>query len=234
MMVSSLRISRVLMGSLTEKRRTNVRDPYGLAKERSLVLIKPDGLMRGVVGLLLTRFENVGLKMVGLKLLQPTKERLDKHFPQSDEWLIGIGDKTMASYQEFGIDAKEALGTSDPRAIGLIVRDWNYDYLMMGPVIAIVFEGPRAVQAVRKLIGHTLPYKADPGTIRGDFSINTPDLANLVGSSCKNVVHASGTVDEAITEIECWFAPDELCEWERVDTFLMFLEGRNTAKRRTS
>ena len=198
-----------------------------LMHEQTLVLIKPDGVMRGLTCQILQRFEQAGLKIVGLKILRTTRSQLDNHFPQSEEWVLGMGQKTLETYAEYDIDPFEILGTRDPKEIGEKIKEWNYAYLMTGPVIAVVFEGIHAIDVVRKLIGHTLPYRANPGTIRGDFSINSPDLANVAGSACKNLVHASGNKEESEQEIQCWFTPAELISWERADEFLMFLLGEN-------
>lgn len=198
-----------------------------IMREQTLVLVKPDGVMRGLTCQILQRFEQVGFKIVGLKILLATRSQLDNHFPRSEEWILGMGQKTLDTCVEYDIDPIEILNTRDPREIGEIIREWNYLYLMAGPVVAVVLEGVHAIDVVRKLVGHTLPYRADPGTIRGDFSINSPDLANVVGSACKNLVHASANIEEAEQEIRCWFSQEELISWERTDEFLMFMLGEN-------
>ena len=198
-----------------------------MMREQTLVLVKPDGVMRGLTCQILQRFEQAGLKMVGLKILRTTRSQLDNHFPQSEEWVLGMGQKTLETYAEYGIDPMEILDTRDPKEIGEMIREWNYSYLMTGPVVAVVLEGIHAIDVVRKLVGHTLPYRADPGTIRGDFSINSPDLANVARSACKNLIHASANREEAEQEIQCWFSQEELISWERTDEFLMFLLGEN-------
>lgn len=196
--------------------------------ERTLVLIKPDGVKRGIACQILQRFEQAGLKMVGLKILYADRARLDGHFPKSEEWIIGMGQKTIESYDEYGLDPVEVFGTRDPKKLGERIKQWNYDYLSMGPIIAVVLEGVHAIDTVRKFIGNTLPYRATPGTIRGDFSLNSPDLANLIGGACKNLVHASGNKEEAKQEIACWFDSDEIISWERTDEFMTFLQGEST------
>ena len=196
--------------------------------ERTLVLIKPDAVMRGLIGVICQRFEQAGLKIVACKLVFPTRKLLDGHFPKSEDWIRGMGEKTLETYQEYRIDPVEILGTADPLEIGQKIKEWNYRYLTLGPVMVMVLEGIHAVDTVRKLIGHTLPYKAGPGTIRGDFSINAPDLANVVGSACKNLVHASGTTEEAEQEVANWFSPAELVVWQRTDDFMHFVLGEFT------
>ena len=196
--------------------------------ERTLVLIKPDAVMRGLIGVIYQRFEQAGLKIVACKMVFPTRKLLDGHFPKSEEWIRGMGEKTLETYREYGIDPVDILGTADALAIGQKIKEWNYRYLTLGPVMVIALEGIHAVDTVRKLIGHTLPYKASPCTIRGDFSINASDLANVVGSACKNLVHASGTTEEAEQEIANWFSSAELLAWQRTDDFVHFVLGEFT------
>lgn len=196
--------------------------------EHTLVLIKPDAVMRGLIGTIFQRFEQAGLKIVACKMVHPTREMLDNHFPKSEDWVRKMGEKTLETYQEYGIDPVEFLGTDDALAIGQKIKEWNYRYLTLGPVMAVVLEGIHSVDTVRKFVGHTLPYKAKPGTIRGDFSVNAPDLANVVGSACKNLVHASGTIEEAEQEVANWFSPAELIVWERADDFMHFVLGEFT------
>lgn len=203
-----------------------------MTREQTLVLIKPDGLMRGIACQILQRFEQAGLKIVGLKILRADRSRLDGHFPKSEKWIMEMGKKTLEAYKEYELDPLETFGTRNPEEIGEKIKQWNYDYLMMGPVIAVVLEGIHAIDVVRKFVGHTLPYRAAPGTIRGDFSINSPDLANISGSACKNLIHASGNKEEAKQEIACWFNPNEIVSWERTDEFLTFLQGENIRPKR--
>lgn len=180
-----------MVGTIEKKARKMMR-------EQTLVLIKPDALMRGIACQILQRLEQSGLKIVGLKILRADRSRLDGHFPKSEKWIVEMGRKTLEAYEEYGLDPLETLGTKDPKEIGERIKEWNYGYLTIGPVIAVVFEGIHAIDTVRKFVGHTLPYRAAPGTIRGDFSINSPDLANIIGSACKNLIHASGNKEEAV------------------------------------
>lgn len=191
--------------------------------ERTLVLIKPDAVLRGIIGQIIERFERVGLRVAGLKLVQPKKEQLDIHFPACDKaWVSGMGKKSLENYEKLGINPVEEIGKKDPFEIGKIILGWNYDYLLSGPVAAIVLEGPRAISVVRKIIGHTIPAEASPGTIRGDFSINSTDHANAEKCACKNVVHASGNSEEADRECAAWFKVNELVNYARADKQAMF------------
>jgi len=191
--------------------------------ERTLVLIKPDGVKRGIIGEIIARFEKAGLKPVGMKMIWVDKDLVAKHYPTDRvELLKGIGEKTLNSYAEIGKDAKKELGTDDPVEIGKLVNAWNMEALSIGPVIAIVFEGIHAVATVRKITGFTLPHSAAPGTIRGDYSIDSPALANERKRPVRNLIHASGNLEEAEYEIKLWFRPEELHSYKRADEDVMF------------
>jgi len=190
--------------------------------EKTVVLVKPDGVMRGLVGEVISRFERAGLKLVALRMVQIDKAFAQKHQPTSDEWLEGIGAKTLGSYEKFGRDAKKELGTDDPKEIGELVANWNLEYLTSGPIVSMIWEGHNSIDMVRKMIGNTLPAFAVPGTIRGDFSKDSPALANAMKRGIRNVVHASGNKEEASNEIDLWFGPEDVHEYERADWGAMF------------
>ncbi|MFQ5945931.1 MAG: nucleoside-diphosphate kinase [Anaerolineae bacterium] len=190
--------------------------------ERTLVLLKPDAVQRGLVGTILARFEEAGLKIVALKLLLVDPEFVSAHYPNTPEWIRGMGKKTLASYEEHGKDPIEEVGTDDPQAIGEMVKGWNVEYLTSGPVAACVVEGLHAIQVVRKMCGHTLPYLAEPGTIRGDFSVASPIAANLLKRAVRNLIHASSTPEEAGHEIAHWFSDEELVQFDSTDESALF------------
>lgn len=186
-----------------------------LLKERTVVLVKPDGVKRGLIGRVLTRFEESGLKIIGLKMVWVDRELAMKHYPESrTELLKGIGEKTLATYEKYGRDPEEDLGTKDPLELGKMVNKWNIDFVTEGPVVAILLEGLHAIDNVRMVAGNTLPVFAQPGTIRGDFSIDSPALANAEQRAVRNIIHASGNPEEAQYEAELWFHNDEIQDYE--------------------
>ncbi len=190
--------------------------------EQTLVILKPDAVMRGLVGEIVTRFEKVGLKIVGAKVVLADKKLAQKHYPVEREAFIrGMGLKTLENYEKLGIDPKKELGTSDALEIGKIIRDWLDDLITGGPVFAMVLEGPHAVELVRKMCGHTLPLLAAPGTIRGDLSFDSSYLANTGKRAIKNLIHASGTIEEAQYEIPLWFNAKEIHSYKRVEESVM-------------
>jgi len=157
--------------------------------ERTLIIFKPDSVMRGIVGEILTRFERVGLKIVGAKMLSPDYEHYFQHY--------------------------EGIGTLKTRK-GEEIFESQLKNMLQGPVIAMVLEGVDAVETVRKMVGATEPKSALPGTIRGDFAHVSYSQANESGKSVSNVVHASADAQEAEKEIDHWFANSELYDYEAV------------------
>ncbi len=185
--------------------------------ERTLVVLKPDAIQRGIVGDVIGRFEKIGLKIIGVKMVLITEEIANKHYPVTrTEFIEGMGKKTLENYKEQGMDPKKEMGTESPKEIGLMVQKWLVKFITSDPVVAIVLEGPHAVELVRKVCGHTLPAKALPGTIRGDYSFDSSYLANSKKRPIRNLIHASGTVDEAEYEISLWFSETELYTYDTV------------------
>lgn len=185
--------------------------------ERTLIVLKPDGLQRGIAGEIITRFERVGLKLVGAKMLRPDKDLADKHYPKDRKAFIeGMGNKTLENYEEQGKDPHADFGHADAHKIGLMLQEWLVEFITSDPVLALVFEGPHAVELARKIVGHTLPFKAQPGTIRGDFSFDSAALANDSKRPIRNLVHASGDVEEAKFEVSLWFNDDEIFGYDTV------------------
>ena len=184
--------------------------------QRSLVLMKPDAVKRGIVGEILHRFERAGLKMVAVKLIQPGAALAEKHYPNTEKWKSTVGQRTIDECKANGIDLMENIGTTDPLKVGEIVKKWNEDFLKSGPVLAIVFEGVNAVERVRALVGNTVPSKAQAGTVRGDFSLDSALAANRRSRTIYNLIHASGSNEEAQFEIDLWFKEDEILSYRRI------------------
>lgn len=189
-------------------------------KQQTVVLIKPDGVKRGLIGEVLTRFEKAGLKPVAMKMISVEAELVGKHYADREEYHKTVGTKTLENYQKYGLDAGETLGTMDPIEIGRLVRKWNMEFLTSGPVVAMVLAGENAVEIVRKMIGHTFPQVAAPGTIRGDLSIESAMGSNLEKRSTRNLIHASGSVEEADFEKQLWFKKSEIYAYKRVEESL--------------
>jgi nucleoside-diphosphate kinase len=179
-------------------------------KERTYVMIKPDGVKKGLIGEIIRRFEQRDLKIVALEMFQPTVEQIDNHYPKEEAWIRRVGQKTLGTYEKYNLDPMEKLGTKDEFEIGKMVRSWLVDYMVSAPLVRMVVEGVHAVDMVRKIVGPTMPYLAEMGTIRGDYSADSPAIANMEKRPVMNLIHASETPEEAQHEIEHWFGGREV------------------------
>jgi len=180
--------------------------------EKTLVLIKPDGVARGKVGAIISRFEDVGLKIVATKMVHPSKEDVDKHYALTEEWMQTVYTKAKEKYQAEGQD----FPYPDHKAYGEEIKRGLVDFLRSAPVLALVLEGEMAISLVRKLVGATEPASSAPGTIRGDMSHDTYALSNSQSRPLRNLIHASGNAEEAENEIKIWFTETELYKYEHV------------------
>jgi nucleoside-diphosphate kinase len=190
--------------------------------ERTLILIKPDGVQRALTGAILARLERAGLKIVALRMVRAERSTLERHYPSEDEWVRTIGGKTKEAFETYGWDVRARMGTDDALEIGRRVRGWLIDFMQTAPIVAAVLEGVHAVSVTRKLVGATLPVFAAPGTIRGDFATDAPTAANEDQRPVRNLIHASGTVEEAAHEVGLWFRPGDMYAYLRADDGAMF------------
>lgn len=181
--------------------------------EKTLVLIKPDGVARAKVGEIMSRFENVGLKIRALKMVHAKQEDVDKHYALTEEWMQTVYSKAKAKYEADGQD----FPYPDHKAYGEEIKRGLVDFLRSAPIIAIVLEGEMAISLVRKLVGATEPASSAPGTIRGDLSHDTYALSNAQNRPLRNLIHASGNAEEAAHEIRLWFTDTELYDYEHVN-----------------
>ena len=187
--------------------------------EQSLVIIKPDGVQRSLIGEVIQRYERIGFKLVGLKLVVPTAEQAKNHYMiGGEEWLEEVGRKAAAAYEKKGLKSPFAT----PRENGVAILNANTKYLASGPVVAMVWQGAHVVEVVRKLTGGTEPRTSDIGSIRGDFVHDSYQLADADARSIRNLLHASGTADEAQKEIPIWFAKNELFNYRLINEEILY------------
>lgn len=191
-------------------------------EEKTVLLIKPDGVKRGLIGEILSRIERRGLKIIALEMFWPSKAQIDEHYPKDKAWLRRIGEKTVKNYKEYGLDIKKELGTDDLEEIGKMVRSWLMDYMTSGPIVKAVIKGIHAIDMVRKIVGPSMPAQAEMGTIRGDFSVDDATAANRDKRAIHNLVHASETIQEAEHELAFWFSPEEINDYKRAEEDIMF------------
>lgn len=177
-------------------------------EEQTFAMVKPDGTRKGLIGEIIHRFEQRDLKIVALEMFQPTHEDIDNHYPKDREWIERLGTKTKTTYEKYNRDLEKDFEKTDLYSIGSEVRSWLVDYMTSAPLVRMVVQGVHAVDMVRKIAGPTMPYQADMGTIRGDFSNDSPVVANAEKRAIMNLVHASETAEEAQHEIKHWFGED--------------------------
>ena len=189
-----------------------------MKKEKTLILIKPDGIQRSLIGEIIKRYERSGLKLIGIKMIAPTADRIEKHYTADTEWRRVTGEKTIKSYKDKGL----APPSEDPLEITAIILNNLKKYMASGPVIAMVWQGVHAVKIARKITGGTEPLTSDVGTIRGDFVLDSYQLSDADGRAVRNLIHASGSVDEANKEIKLWFQPEEIINYRLVQEQILY------------
>ena len=192
--------------------------------QRTFCMIKPDGVMRGLIGDIIRRIEKAGLKVVAIKMVQADEDLVRRHYPMSDEaWVNRLGEKSMSGFDNLDVTPKEILGSDDKAELGRGVTESLIGYMTSGPVVCLVVEGIQAIDMVRKLAGNTLPFKADVGTIRGDYSVDSPAIANAEKRSIHNLFHASENAEEAANEIRLWFGGDsDIHSYSRSEDAVMY------------
>lgn len=180
--------------------------------ERTLVILKPDAVKRGLEKEIMSRYKNAGLKIVAQKRLQIERKMAEKHYAATEEQIVGMGMKTLnASKENNKLDEMKIIfGTGEPNKIGTMLRGFMIYFITSGPVVVFVLEGENAVQKVRDITGFTDPSRAAKGTIRGDLGEDSIVKANGEKRAVANLVHASGSLEEAEREIRLWFKPGEL------------------------
>lgn len=186
-------------------------------KERTFVIIKPDGVQRSLIGEIIKRIERTGLKIVGLKMFVPDRVRATKHYGKSDEWCIEKGTTQIKNLKEIGQEP-----TKDALAYGREIVDALLNYMTVGPVVAMVIEGAHSVSVVRKLVGVTQPMASDVGTIRGDFNVDSYETANVAGRAVRNLIHCTEKPEEAQGEIDIWFSKDELIDYRLIQEQILY------------
>jgi nucleoside-diphosphate kinase len=189
-----------------------------MKNEKTLVMIKPDGVQRSLIGEIIGRMERVGLKLVALKMLVPTEEQIEKHYTLDPEWRRITGEKTIKSYKDKGLEPP----SEDPLAITAVILKNLKKYMTSGPIVAMIWQGAHAVKIVRKLVGSTEPLSSDVGTIRGDFVLDSYQLSDVDGRSVRNLIHASGSPAEAENEISHWFMKKDLIEYKLVQEQIIY------------
>ena len=186
--------------------------------ERTLVLIKPDGIQRTLLGEIIKRYERIGLKLVGMKMLVPSVDHVETHYTLDPNWRRVTGEKTIKGYKDKGLMPP----SEDPLEITARILEGLKKYMTSGPIVAMVWQGAHAVKIVRKVTGGTEPLSSDVGTIRGDFVLDSYQMSYTDSRAVRNLIHASGSVEEANMEITHWFKPEELTDYRLVQDQILY------------
>lgn len=187
-------------------------------EERTLIIVKPDGVQRGLIGEVVKRFERVGLKLVGAKMVVASPEHVEQHYTLDPDWRRSNGEKTIKAYKDKGLTPP----SEDPFVVNSATLNGLKVYLSSGPVVCMVWQGAHAVKIGRKLVGNTEPFAAEMGTIRGDFVLDSYQMSDEDKRSTRNIVHASGSVKEANDEIAHWFKPEEVISYRLINEAIMY------------
>ena len=180
-------------------------------KERSCVIVKPDGVQRGLMGEILRRIERTGLKVVAVKFLVPKEEQCWDHYHKEDDWFLSKGTRITADREAQGLPIEK-----EPIEYGKDIIRANVTFFTSGPVLALVIEGNQSVAIVKKLVGGTEPSTSDVGTIRGDYTIDSYALSSIDNRAVPNLIHCSDKPEEAEREIAIWFTPEEIVAYRLV------------------
>ena len=186
-------------------------------KERTFVIIKPDGVQRAMMGEIIGRFERVGLKITAMKFLVPKAEQCWTHYNKDDVWFQAKGEKIVKSREENGMSVDKPAIEYGRDIIGQLVT-----FMTSGPVLAMVIEGNQAVGIVTKLVGGTEPLTSDIGTIRGDLTLDSYDLAGIDSRAVRNLIHCSDKPEEAEREIKIWFDESEIIKYRSIAEAMLY------------
>jgi nucleoside-diphosphate kinase len=191
---------------------------YDNKQEKTLVLVKPDGVQRSLIGEVIKRYEQCGLKLVALKMLIPSKKLSLDHYSVDPEWTVKTGTKSLDAAKARG----QKLISENPIVIAENIRKTLVNYMSSGPVVAMIWQGMSAIGIVRKITGSTEPLSSVPGTIRGDYTIDSYAAADLDNRSVRNIIHSSGSIEEANKEIILWFKPEEILNYRLVAEEILY------------
>lgn len=187
------------------------------SKEQTFVMIKPDGVQRGLVGEILKRIERVGLKIVALKMVVPTEEQCWTHYNKDEAWFLKKGERAIADRTAAGMTVDKEAIEYGKDIIRALVK-----FMTSGPVVAMVLSGNQAVGVVTKLVGGTEPLTSDVGTVRGDFTLDSYALSSLDERAVRNLMHCSDKPEEAQREIKIWFKPEEIIKYRQLNEEILY------------
>ncbi len=186
-------------------------------KEMTFVMVKPDGVQRSLIGEIMSRIERTGLKLIALKFMVPTEDQCWKHYNKDDAWFEEKGAKMVISRKTAGLPSDRPAIEYGKDIVRLLVK-----FMTSGPVVAMVWQGNESVGIVKKIVGGTEPMASDVGTIRGDLTIDSYDLAGGDERAVRNLIHCSDKPEEAEREIDIWFKKDEMIKYRLINEEILY------------
>lgn len=186
-------------------------------KERTLVILKPDAVQRSLVGEVIKRFEQIGLKCTAMKMFVPSKEQLLSHYNKDEDWFLRKGTMIAEDMKQQGLPV-----VKEPIEYGRDIITTIITYMTAAPVVGMVFEGNQSVAVVKKVVGTTEPSTSDVGTIRGDFTLDSYGHASFENRAVRNLIHCSESPEEAEREIGIWFSEDEIMNYTTAQERIMY------------
>jgi len=186
-------------------------------QQQSLVIIKPDGVQRSLIGEIVKRYERVGLKLLAMKMVIPTIQQARQHYSSDPQWVVKKGQSIIEKFKAQG----KTTSLTDQQ-LGQNILDTLIKYITSGPVVVMVWQGTNAIKLIRKITGGTEPLTSDVGTIRGDYTLDSYQNADMDNRSVRNLVHASGSPEEAQTEIALWFKPEEILKYRLIAEQILY------------
>jgi len=186
-------------------------------KELTLVILKPDAVQRGLVGETIKRIENTGLKLIALKIVNATEDQLWAHYNKDDEWFLKKGTRTIEERKAMGMPIEKEALEYGKDIIRALVK-----FMSCGPVVPMIWEGNQAVGIVKKIVGSTEPLSSDSGTIRGDYTLDSYELASLDSRAVRNLIHCSDPVTDAVREIPIWFSENEILKYRLIAEQILY------------
>lgn len=186
-------------------------------KERTLVILKPDSIQRSLMGEIIRRMERVGLKFVAFKFVVPKEDQCWKHYNKNDEWFQAKGERQINDRKERGLKIEKTA-----IEYGKDILRANVDFFMSGPVLVMVLEGNQAVGVTKKLVGGTEPLTSDVGTIRGDLTLDSYDVAGVDNRAVRNLIHCSDSTESAEREMKIWLKEGDIVEYRLVQEQILY------------
>lgn len=186
-------------------------------QERTLVILKPDAVQRGLIGEIIKKIEKTGLKLVALKMVNATEEQLWAHYNKDEEWFLKKGARTIEEKKSLGLPVEKEAIEYGKDIVRALVK-----FMSCGPVVPMVWEGNQAVGIVKKVIGSTEPLTSDSGTIRGDYTLDSYELSSIDGRAVRNLAHCSDPVSDAVREIPLWFNENEILKYRLIAEQILY------------